>query len=245
MTGKGTTVKIRAIGMAALVLGFCWGVRAEPRQPVRSSPAPVGSVSVHRLEIPSSFVMERKPIELSRGHVFRAIQAALLKNGFPGASQLRPADVQFQMPLKLTRPHPIVRVIGAAFDPELQMAVFRLETANEAGMGPFDAIVRPVDGLKAWLEPADAREAVARNVSFLARTTRDSAWRARRPRGKPVVMPLQMVNLVLITGSMEIHTVAETLEPGYLGQVIRVRMNKTRQIFRARVIAPDYLEAQF
>lgn len=227
MTERGTTVKIHAFAFVALAL------------------APCPAAMAHRMEIPSRVVVERRTPELSRRDVFRAIRAALVKNGFPEAGRLRPVDVQFQMPLKCTQPHPRVRVIGASFDPELQMAVFRLQTANEADVGPFDAMVRPVAGLKAWLEPADARAAEARTASFLRRAPRNSAWRVHKARAKPAVMPLQTVNLVFLAGNMEIHTTAETLEQGYLGQVIRVRMNKTRKIFRAKVVAPDYLEARF
>jgi Chaperone for flagella basal body P-ring formation len=197
------------------------------------------------IEIPASVVVERRARELSREEVFGAIRAALGKKGFANAAGLHLADVELGMPVMVTEADPGLRVLGMRFDPVLQLAIFRLWTANEHEIRPFDVIVRPVDGLGAWLDTADGG---ARRMQARARIAERAARMARRmwrPRGKPLVMALRMASLVLVSGTMEIHTTAEALEPGYLGQVIRVRMTNTRQVMRAKVVGTDYLEAGF
>ncbi len=197
------------------------------------------------IEIPASVVVERRAREVSREEVFAAIRSALGGKGFANARGLKAEDVRLGMPVMVTASDPGLRVVGMKFDSALQLAVFRLWTAKERDIRPFDVMVRPVDGLGAWLGTADggarrmeARARIAERAAMLAR-------RERRPRGKPLVMALRMASLVLVSGTMEIHTTAEALEPGYLGQVIRVRMTNTRQVMRAKVVGTDCLEAGF
>ena len=51
----------------------------------------------------------------------------------------------------VTAANPGLRVLGMKFDPALHLAIFRLWTAKEREIRPFDVIVRPVGGLVAWL----------------------------------------------------------------------------------------------
>ena len=197
------------------------------------------------IEIPASVVVERRARELSREEVFAAIRWKIEEKGFANAAALGPGDMRLGMPVMVTTADPGLRVLGMKFDPVLHLAVFRLWTAKEQQVRPFDVMVRPVDGLGAWLGRAnggarqfEAPAQVAERVAAIAR-------RERRPRGKPLVMALRTASLVLVSGTMEIHTTVEALEPGYLGRVIRVRMTNTRQVLRAKVVGTDCLEAGF
>jgi hypothetical protein len=204
----------------------------------------LGPELAREIEIPASVVVERRARELSREEVLGAIRAALGKKGFADAAELHVADVQLGMPVMVTAANPGLRVLGMKFDPALHLAIFRLWTAKEREIRPFDVMARPVGGLGAWLGTTDgargmeARDRAAARAAMMAR-------RERRPQGKPLVMALRMASLVLVSGTMEIHTTAEALEPGYLGQVIRVRMTSTRQVMRAKVVGADCLEAGF
>lgn len=206
---------------------------------------------VSELAVPPTIIVERASRELSRREVFVAIRAALVRIGFPGADELGLGDLRFGMPVRVTEENTGLQVLGMRLDPTLHLAIFRLWTARQADVRPFDVMVRPVAGLGQWLErlPGQARPSSpsARLVREVARASLRPVgiWRARKPRGKPLVMPWQPASLLLVSGTMEIHTTVEPLERGYLGQVVRVRMSTTKQIFLAQVIAPDCLEARF
>ncbi|MDE3137486.1 MAG: flagella basal body P-ring formation protein FlgA [Acidobacteriota bacterium] len=204
----------------------------------------LGPELAREIEAPESVVVERQARELSREEVFAAIRAALEEKGFANAVKLRPADLQLEMPVMVALSDTGVRVVAMSFDPTLGLAVFRMWTAKEPQIRPFDVMVRPVDGMGAWLETTNGGE---RKVPARAHISDQAAAarRERRPRGKPLVMALHTAILVLLTGTMEIHTTAEALEPGYLGQIIRVRMTSTRQVLRAKVVGTDCLEAGF
>lgn len=201
------------------------------------------------LAVPASVVVERGSRELSRQQVLGAVRRALIRNGFANASVLTLADVRFEMPVRVTTSHPGLRVLGMRIDPALRLAVFRLWTTGESDVRPFDVIVRPVGGLRPWLESVTGEAAPVNHAAVprgaAVRTGSGRAWRARKRRPKPLVLPWQTASLLLVSGTMEIHTTAEPLERGYLGEVIRVRVHKTRQVFRAKVVAPDCLEAKF
>jgi hypothetical protein len=204
----------------------------------------MGPEMAREIEIPASVVVERRAREISRTEVLGAIRAALEEKGFADAAELHVADVQVGMPVMVTAANPGLGVLGMKFDPALRRAIFRLWAEKEREIRPFDVIVRPVGGLGTWLgktsgaRVAGARDRIAARAAMMARPE-------RRPQGKPLVMALRIASLVLISGTMEIHTTAETLEPGYLGQVIRVRMASTRQVMRAKVVGVDCLEAEF
>ncbi len=205
----------------------------------------------NELSVPASVVVERASSELSRQQVLLAIRAALVRNGFANPSALTPADVRFEMPVRVTTDDPGLKVLGMRIDPALRLAVFRLWTTGESVVRPFDVVVRPEGGLKPWLESVRGEGRPASHADFPVQrwirtgTSAGTVWRARKPRPKPLVLPWQTASLLLISDTMEIHTTAEPLERGYLGQVIRVRVHKTRQVFRAKVVAPDCLEARF
>lgn len=211
----------------------------------------LGARLVGELVIPRSIVVERTSRELSPREVFRAIRTALVENGFARADELTPGDVRFGMPVRVTAEDPGLEVLAMRLDPTLRLAVFRLWTARQADVRPFDVMVRPVAGLGPWLERFSGQVRPANRPARLVRTaarpgTRPGTIRrARKPRSKPLVMPWQPASLLLVSGTMEIHTTVEPLERGYLGQVVRVRMSKTKQIFLAQVVAPDCLEARF
>jgi hypothetical protein len=211
----------------------------------------LGARLAGELQIPEAVVVERVSRELSRRQVFAAIRTSLVRNGFRGAGELTAKDVQFGMPVRVTAEDPGLQVVGMRLDPTLHLAVFRLWTAKEARVRPFDVMVQPVAGLEQWLERTAGGGRLARRPARLVRTTARSGahprtiWRARKPRGKPLVMPWQTASLLLISGTMEIHTTVEPLARGYLGQLVRVRMSQTKQIFLAQVVAPDCLEARF
>jgi hypothetical protein len=189
-------------------------------------------------------VVERRARQLSRAEVFGAIRAALGEKGFANASELRPADVRLEMPVIVTASDPGLHVRAMSLDPALHLAVFRLWTAKEPRIRPFDVLVRPVDGFRAWLEATNGARVIEARARLAAQTA-TIARRQQRPRGKPLVLALHAASLVLVNGTMEIHTTAEALEPGYLGQIIRVRMISTRQVIRAKVVGTDRLEAGF
>jgi len=201
------------------------------------------------LEIPESVVVERRARELSREEVLAAIRAALGEKGFLNAGALGLEDVSVGMPVMVTTAEPGLRVLGMKLDPALHLAVFRLWTAKEQAVRPFDVIVRPVDGLAQWMAPTTATgtDAASRLIEARTRMAERAAAIARRARqrGKPLVMALRTASLVLVSGTMEIHTTVEALERGYLGEIIRVRMKNTRQVIRAKVVAPGCLEAGF
>lgn len=197
------------------------------------------------LAIPSSVVVERASRRISRREVLRAIRAALRGKGFANADRLTTRDVRIGVPIRVTVADAGLRVLGMTLDPELRTGVFRLWTANDHRVRPFDVMVRPVDGLGRWLEQASGRQAFPNPASGPDSSSAQRTQWARPERGKPLVLPWQPASLLLVTGTMEIHTVVEPLERGYLGEVIRVRMKSTRQVFRARVVAPDFLEARF
>jgi hypothetical protein len=201
-------------------------------------------VGVRAESISRSAVVERRTRQLSRAEVFGAIRAALGEKGFANASELRPTDVRLEMPVMVTASDPGLHVLAMSLDPGLHLAVFRLWTAKEPRIRPFDVLVRPVDGLRVWLEAANGARRIEARTRLAAQTAK-IARSEQRPRGKPLVLALHTAGLVLVNGTMEIHTTAEALEPGYLGQIIRVRMTSTRQVIRAKVVGMDRLEAGF
>jgi hypothetical protein len=211
--------------------------------------ARVGRGMSGELEIPSDILVERTARELSRQEVFGAIRAALAKNGFPGIDHLQPRDIRFQMPVMVTQEHPSVRVLGMKLDRALRQAIFRLGMSNETAVRPFDVMVRPVGGLNAWLESGKVKEdatiAAPRVIPARAAAGAGTVWHAPKPKKKPLVLPWQTASLFLTSGTMEIHTTAQPLERGFLGQVIRVRVIKSKQIFQAKVVGRDCLEARF
>lgn len=204
-----------------------------------------------KLILPANVLVERDSRELSREEVLAAIRKTLTRRGFDNVGTLTPEDVQFGVPVRVTTRRPGLRVIGMHIDPALRLAVFRLWTTSESDVRPFDVTLRPVGGLKVWLESVTGEGRSAHGQAPTVRTRilpvagAGIIWPARRQRPKPLVLPWQTASLLLISGTMEIHTTAEPLERGYLGQVIRVRVHKTRRVFRATVVAPDCLEAKF
>jgi hypothetical protein len=204
----------------------------------------LGPELAREIEVPESVVVERRARELSQAEVFAAIRAALGEKGFTNAAALRPADVLLEMPVMVTASDPGLRVVLMSFDPTLGLAVLRLWTAKERAIRPFDVMVRPVEGLGTWLETVNGGARMAQTRARVSEQVAAARWE-RRPRGKPLVMALRTASLVLVSDTMEIHTTAEALEPGYLGEIIRVRMTSTRQVVRAKVVGTDSLKAGF
>jgi flagellar basal body P-ring formation protein FlgA len=219
-------------------------------------------------DIPDEVVVRRSYRLLTRKEVIQAIQTALGNEGAQGLGATDLSHVRFSFPVYVTKPDPGLRVIRIECEPSRGETRFRLWTAGEPAILPFDVTVRrtvnvPTLVARHTLAPGEVVSASDFTVALrpAPRSSPDlpaaaSDFQGLEPRtlvrkGQPVdrnefgqavlVQPDTLATLIVQGGAFNIKTMVTPLQQGVMGQEIRVRNIESRQVVEARVAGRDLL----
>ncbi|MBI1749421.1 MAG: flagella basal body P-ring formation protein FlgA [Acidobacteria bacterium] len=205
---------------------------------------------LERLDLPVRVSVGRSHRLLSTEEVLRAIRDSLERNHLAGGVALSAADFEMPASVRVLQDDPGLRVTRIEYDPLLHRTKFRLWLAAERNILPFYVLSRT--GL-VFRDAAD-RDAVPEKTAAIVPQTRPLERRGLNdttpPReaevGAPVVVhPGKPVTLVLAGARVRIVTAGIPLQPGRLGETIRVRDASTKNVVLAVVLGPDSLRADF
>jgi len=199
------------------------------------------------VSVPADVVIRRVYRRLSREEVAAVISAALGRDNV-----IDPAALNVQLSTPVTCEDPGLEVTAIEFDALHQVTRFRLWTAKEPGNLPF-AVTIPGRWMGAKGTPPEAPAAAeARAVTHSGKQPSVSASReivlnavAVRPFAKRPEMLVKAgvaTRLVIEGADYRLTSTVIPLQPGALGQEIRVRDPLTHKISSAQVAGPGLLK---
>lgn len=227
---------------------------------------------LRKLRIPPRITIRRWRRRLSQNEILQAIRSALQSNGFPKSVLLAAQDLRLSAPVWVTREDPGLQVTRVEFDPVQEQTRFRLWASKEDGILPFYVLtpLNPrVPTLVARRDLYAGEEVKAadfqleeRVVLHFQNNTRPSPAQLAGHRARNRIRAGQAVNLKMFLPPLlaepgkpatmvaegegfRISTTVMPLQPGTLGQRIRVRSLATNRIFVAEVVDRGLLRKSF
>ena len=212
----------------------------------------------------------RRPI--SRLEIWRAARAAMRVQGIGKAEDLRPEDLHIQTTVWVAKEDAGLQVEKTDFDAVRQRTVFRLRASKEPRLLPFDVttdwtpfanvvVARHSLARGAVLSAADVkverrrvaarlREAMTQTKDVLGqqvcRSLRSGQVITRNVLRPPVlVTPGKPATLIAVGPHMRISTKVIPLQPGFKGQLIRIRNTLDQRIMKVQVVAAGLLKTNF
>jgi hypothetical protein len=182
--------------------------------------------------LPEILTARRAGRTLTRDEAFAAIQSALAKNQAARVPQFHEEDLTLASAVEVPEGAAGLEVTQLSFDPILAQARFRLWPRGSRGTLPFLVTARLPHASSA----TPASSALPDVVSVLS---------ASAPSGPVLVDPRNLAQLHLHSQNSDMLLAVRPLQPGRFNEIIRVRLAASGKTFRARVIAPNYLDAAF
>lgn len=227
------------------------------------------AVLLKELQIPREILIARYYRTVTKKEVVQAINRALGSHGLRGKDSIDAQDIQFSTPIYVTENNPGLEVLRIASDPLRRETDFTLWTSKEPHDLPFTVtveravklptlvarrvippgeIVSPSD-FAVEMKTARRNRTPARvEIGELAGLESRATVRAGQPVARdlfkrPVLVePGALATLVVRGPAFSIKTIVDPLEPGVLGQEIRVQNTETRQVVEAKVVGRDRLQ---
>ena len=222
------------------------------------------------LEVPPQIVIHRSGRQITREEVAAAIQTTLRHNKLLSNQLIAPEDIWLLAPIMLSADDAELQVTRMELDPALRQIKFLLVSRADHSILPFVAMARSRADLAKLDEAQDeaqdrAQDKAAGPASRSGEETRSvetmspASWIENLPAGLPIVRfdtrAQQRVTLVeagkiarlrLISGpSTQLSLDVTALEPGAIGQRIRVRLRPTGKILEAQVTGWRQVEANY
>jgi hypothetical protein len=190
-----------------------------------------GGLSPSDFTIPAAVTVRRGGRLITRGEVLAAIQSAQAQNLVSEFPSLQLKDLAFDASVRVPRGDPGLQVTQISFDPLLERARIRLWPRNAPGVLAFYVTAGVSSGFS---QPPAVREG--------------AAVRSRSQNPNPISAPVQvatghLARLHLHSQDMEMLLEVRPLQPGRLGDVIRVSLPGTGRTFQARVVGKGDLDA--
>jgi hypothetical protein len=179
-------------------------------------------------QIPESMTVQRASHSVTREEAFDAIRLALLKSNDLAVPDFLPEDLSFsavQLPNRASQ----LAVTDFAFDEFIGRARFRLSSLSAPDVHPFYVTAQ-----------FSSRLAAAQSAFILGRNASPVATSELSP---VLVKPGRLARLRLHSSNSNIFLQVQPLQPGHLGEVIRVRMPSNGKTLRARVLEGGALDA--
>jgi len=181
-------------------------------------------------QIPEVMTVQRASHSVTRDEAFVAIRQALAKGNSPALPDFKPQDLSFsavQLPDQASQ----LAVTDVAFDEFIGRARFRLWSSSAPAVHPFYVTAQ-----------LSSRLAAVQSASILGHSTGSIAT----PQPSPIlVQPGRLARLRLHSSNSNIFLQVQPLQPGHLGEIIRVRMPSNGKTLRARVLEGGALDADF
>jgi flagella basal body P-ring formation protein FlgA len=222
-----------------------------------------------RLEIPDRIVIRRFYRSLSTAELLEAIRLRLGAQSTPDSMNWTPGDLKLSAPVYVTLDDPGVEVTRIELDPFRRQTKFRLWTSKEPSILPFWVTLAhdvKVPTLVAGHDIPAGKEAQAVDfqveegagtpgsqsllaasdlTGLEARTPVKNSQPVTRSMLKPVVLVEagRPAKLVAEGAHFRISTTVIPLQPGVLGQQIRVREVDSQRILSAEVVDRGELKA--
>lgn len=186
--------------------------------------------------IPARVVVSREARPIALSEVFDAICRSLQRNGDSEWTRLRPQDILLQSQVLVSPGDAGLQVLRADTDAGLGSAKFLLWPSKDPKVLPFIVTVRLEQGPA--IDPARTGPWIggSRNAGTPA------AAPAKRAKPEILVSTGQRATLVLHSDVLRMIADVMPLEPGALGQQIRVRLLVTGKIFSAQVDGRAHLD---
>jgi len=190
-----------------------------------------GGLSPSDFAIPAAVTVRRSGRLITRDEVLAALQSAQAQNLLSDYPSLQLQDLAFDASVRVPRGDPGLQVTQISFDPLLDRARIRLWPRNAPGVLPFYVTARVSAGFS---QPLAVRQV--------------AAVRPRSQNPKPISAPVlvatgHLARLHLHSPDMDMLLEVRPLQPGHLGDVIRVSLPGTGRTFQARVTGNGYLDA--
>jgi hypothetical protein len=167
---------------------------------------------------------------ITRDEVWQAVTIELRQRGVPEKQLLGMEEIDLPgvIPASASR---TLRVSMVCWDADLGRAQFQLECREPGQCVPFIAF-------------ADAGRSTAMGSEKIAGSSCRNSHQRFAPSAsrKAIVRPGDRATVLFRGSQLNLTSLVTCLERGATGDVIRVR-NKDGQVFRARISAPDRLEA--
>lgn len=192
------------------------------------------SLPATAFKVPSAVAVHRASRLVSREEIFQAIQLALFRNPVSKIPGFQAEDLSLQANVRVQDTDPRLEVTQVAFDPLLRLARFRLCSRATSRAVPFYVTA----GVPVSQSPnAGPGELVSKRFSVTLRASEVPAIVLVEPRYAATLHLHSLNSSMLIT----VHP----LEPGALGETIRVRVPGNGKTLQARVTGSRSLDAAF
>jgi len=188
----------------------------------------VNGFEASAFQIPDSMTVQRASHSVTRDEAFAAIRQALAKSKGPALPDFQPEDLSFSavlLPDQASR----LAVTEVSFDEFIGRARFRLWSTSAPAVHPFYVTAQP-----------SSRPVAASFASIPAHNAGSIAISTPSP---VLVGPGRSARLHLHSSNSNIFLEVKPLQPGRLGEIIRVRLPGNGRTFRARVLEGGDLDA--
>jgi flagellar basal body P-ring formation chaperone FlgA len=188
-------------------------------------------------DVPASVVVRRRGRLLSREEIFAAIDSSLSKKPIPGIPRLQPKDLFLEVEIRVPQGDPGLEVTQISFDQLIGSARIRLRARSAPALLPFYVIARIPSALSA---SAPGVRTVLNAESIPGSVPSSNANSISIPI---LVAANQPARLHMHSANMDMILEVTPLQPGRLGDLIRVRLPGSGRTLRAQVAAEGYLDA--
>jgi len=207
-----------------------------------------------RFSIPDVITVRRAGRDLQVREVAEALAAGTGKFSLPPATELalrrlRPEDLTWESAVRVAPGEAQLTVTGITVDAAAALAQFRIRVEGDHHSLPFEVTARLAPGASA----ANFRNVTAVNEHELPRARRTLADRAtgiHEPVPQDTDLPLlvgagRIAQLHLHSENSSMLLEVKALQPGHLGEIIRVRLPRNGKTLQAKVVGEQAVDAAF
>lgn len=185
-------------------------------------------------DIPDLISVRRTSRLLTPEDTFAAIQTALAKNSSPALPLFHLENIELEAAVRVPIGDPLLQVTQTIFDPFIGRARFRLRSRAFPSLLPFYVTA----SIPAALPPPPSQ------LQLLGTSYQPST--PNFPPSSPILVePNRPATLHLHSPNASSFLAVKPLQPGRLGDTIRVRIPGSAKTLQARVIGESSLEAAF